>query len=242
VQVEHCVTEMTTGIDIVKEGIRAAAGEELAYAQEDVVLRGHAIECRINAEDASKNFAPAPGKIGVYREPTGPGIRVDSGVVEGGEVSPMYDPMVAKLIVWDADREQATRRMLRALDEYEIEGLKTLIPFHQALLATEQWARGETCRDLLEDKTWLKTLAFPAPVAPAGDEEEEKVEQTYAIEVSGRRFDVRVRGQKVAKTFGCSVYFLCVLKFLPSPAYTALKSSAKPETSASVLFFPPVPI
>ena len=140
VQVEHCVTEMTTGVDIVKEGIRAAAGEELAYAQEDIELRGHAIECRINAEDASKNFAPAPGKIGVYREPRGPGVRVDSGVEEGGEVSPMYDPMVAKLIVWDADREQATRRMLRALGEYEIEGLKTLIPFHQALLATEQWA------------------------------------------------------------------------------------------------------
>ena len=80
----------------------------------------------------------------------------------------MYDPMVAKLIVWDADREQATRRMLRALGEFEIEGLKTLIPFHQALLATEQWARGETCRDLLEDRKWLKTLAFPAP-APAGE-------------------------------------------------------------------------
>ena len=138
VQVEHCVTEMTTGIDIVKEGIRAAAGEELSYAQEDVELRGHAIECRINAEDASKNFAPAPGKIGRYREPSGPGVRVDSGVAEGGEVSPMYDPMVAKLIVWDADREQATQRMLRALDEYEIEGLKTLIPFHKALLATER--------------------------------------------------------------------------------------------------------
>ena len=165
VQVEHCVTEMTTGIDIVKEGIKAAAGEELAYRQEDVELRGHAIECRINAEDASKNFAPAPGRIGAYREPSGPGVRVDSGVEEGGEVSPMYDPMVAKLIVWDADREQATQRMLRALDEYEIEGLKTLIPFHQALLATEQWAKGETCRDLLEDKQWLKTLAFPAPDA-----------------------------------------------------------------------------
>ena len=109
VQVEHCVTEMTTGIDIVKEGIRAAAGEPLSYAQEDVVLRGHAIECRINAEDASKNFAPAPGRIGAYREPTGPGVRVDSGVGAGGEVSPMYDPMVAKLIVWDADREQATQ-------------------------------------------------------------------------------------------------------------------------------------
>ncbi|HEY4450458.1 MAG TPA: acetyl-CoA carboxylase biotin carboxylase subunit [Solirubrobacteraceae bacterium] len=198
VQVEHCVTEMTTGIDIVKEGIRAAAGDELAYAQEDVVLRGHAIECRINAEDASKNFAPAPGKIHAYREPTGPGVRVDSGVEAGGEVSPMYDPMVAKLIVWDADREQATRRMLRALGEFEIEGLKTLIPFHQALLATEQWARGETCRDLLEDKQWLKTLAFPAPTAPAAEEELETVEQTYAVEVSGRRFDVRVLGPPFA--------------------------------------------
>jgi acetyl-CoA/propionyl-CoA carboxylase biotin carboxyl carrier protein len=198
VQVEHCVTEMTTGIDIVKEGIRAAAGEELSYAQADVELRGHAIECRINAEDASKNFAPAPGKIGRYKEPAGPGVRVDSGVEEGGEVSPMYDPMVAKLIVWDADRVQATRRMLRALEEFEIEGLKTLIPFHRALLATEQWVNGETCKDLLEDKKWLKTLAFPAPIAPSGEDPEATVEQTYAVEVSGRRFDVRVVGPPFA--------------------------------------------
>jgi acetyl-CoA/propionyl-CoA carboxylase biotin carboxyl carrier protein len=199
VQVEHCVTEMTTGIDIVKEGIKAAAGEELSYAQADIELRGHAIECRINAEDASKNFAPAPGKIGVYREPSGPGVRVDSGVREGGEVSPMYDPMVAKLIVWDADREQATARMLRALDEYEIGELKTLIPFHKALLATDQWAKGETCKDLLEDKKWLKTLAFPPPTPPSGDDDEvEKVEQTYAVEVSGKRFDVRVIGPPFA--------------------------------------------
>jgi acetyl-CoA/propionyl-CoA carboxylase, biotin carboxylase, biotin carboxyl carrier protein len=198
VQVEHCVTEMTTGIDIVKEGIKAAAGEELSYAQADVELRGHAIECRINAEDASKNFAPAPGKIGVYREPRGPGVRVDSGVEEGGEVSPMYDPMVAKLIVWDADREQATARMLRALGEYEIGELKTLIPFHQALLATDQWARGETCRDLLEDKQWLKTLAFPPPTPPAEGGEQEQLEQSYAVEVSGKRFDVRVIGPPFA--------------------------------------------
>jgi acetyl-CoA/propionyl-CoA carboxylase, biotin carboxylase, biotin carboxyl carrier protein len=195
VQVEHCVTEMTTGIDIVKEGIKAAAGEPLSYEQEDVRLRGHAIECRINAEDASKNFAPAPGKIGRYKEPSGPGVRVDSGVGENGEVSPMYDPMVAKLIVWDADRAQATRRMLRALQEYDIEGLRTLIPFHKALLATEQWERGETCRDLLEDRKWLKTLAFDAPVNPAADGEEgEQVEHTYTVEVSGKRFDVRVVG------------------------------------------------
>jgi acetyl-CoA/propionyl-CoA carboxylase biotin carboxyl carrier protein len=199
VQVEHCVTELTTGVDIVKEGIKAAAGEELSYRQEDIELRGHAIECRINAEDASKNFAPAPGKIGAYREPSGPGVRVDSGVGAGGEVSPMYDPMVAKLIVWDSDREQATQRMLRALGEYEIEGLKTLIPFHQALLATEQWAKGETCRDLLEDKAWLKTLAFPAPATPAADSEvQETVEQSYAVEVSGQRFDVRVVGPPFA--------------------------------------------
>jgi acetyl-CoA/propionyl-CoA carboxylase biotin carboxyl carrier protein len=193
VQVEHCVTEMTTGIDIVKEGIRVAAGEPLSVAQEDVVLRGHAIECRINAEDASKKFAPAPGTITSYVEPSGPGVRVDSGVRAGSVVSPMYDPMVAKLIVWDADREQATARMLRALAEFQIEGLKTLIPFHRALLASEQWARGETCRDLLEDPAWLKALAFE-PAAKAADDGDDPVEQTYTVEVSGRRFDVRVIG------------------------------------------------
>jgi acetyl-CoA/propionyl-CoA/long-chain acyl-CoA carboxylase, biotin carboxylase, biotin carboxyl carrier protein len=198
VQVEHCVTEMTTGIDIVKEGIRAAAGDELAYRQVDVHLRGHAIECRINAEDASKNFAPAPGKIGAYREPSGPGVRVDSGVREGGEVSPMYDPMVAKLIVWDVDREQATRRMLRALGEYEIGGLRTLIPFHRALLSSEQWARGETCRDLLEDRAWLKQLAFAPAQEPVTEEEQARVEQSYSVEVSGKRFDVRVVGPPFA--------------------------------------------
>jgi acetyl-CoA/propionyl-CoA carboxylase biotin carboxyl carrier protein len=193
VQVEHCVTEMVTGIDIVREGIRASAGEELSVAQDDVVLRGHAIECRINAEDASKRFAPAPGRISSYTEPAGPGVRVDSGVRAGSEVTPMYDPMVAKLIVCDVDRAQATARMVRALGEYEIGGLKTLIPFHVALLQTEQWANGETCRDLLEDRDWLKTLAFPTAEKPDG-EAEETIEQTYTVEVSGRKFDVRVIG------------------------------------------------
>jgi acetyl-CoA/propionyl-CoA carboxylase, biotin carboxylase, biotin carboxyl carrier protein len=194
VQVEHCVTEMVTGIDIVKEGIRVAAGEKLSIAQDDVELRGHAIECRINAEDAAKNFAPAPGLIGDYREPTGPGVRVDSGVGPGSEISPMYDPMVAKLIVWDADREQATARMLRALGEYEITKLKTLIPFHQAILATDQWANAETCRDLIEDRDWLKGLAVEPAAAPGSDEADETVEQTYTVEVSGKRFDVKVIG------------------------------------------------
>jgi acetyl-CoA/propionyl-CoA/long-chain acyl-CoA carboxylase, biotin carboxylase, biotin carboxyl carrier protein len=193
VQVEHCVTEMTTGVDIVKEGIRAAAGEPLSVTQDDIVLRGHAIECRINAEDASKRFAPAPGRIGHYREPAGPGVRVDSGVGPGSEITPMYDPMVAKLIVWDADREQATRRMIRALGEYEIEDLKTLIPFHTALLQTEQWRNGETCRDLVEDREWLKALAFPPPATADGDDGD-AVERDYTVEVSGRRFDVKVIG------------------------------------------------
>jgi acetyl-CoA/propionyl-CoA carboxylase, biotin carboxylase, biotin carboxyl carrier protein len=200
VQVEHCVTEMVTGVDIVKEGIRVAAGEPLSIAQDQLQLRGHAIECRINAEDASKNFAPAPGSIGSYREPAGPGVRVDSGVQAGSEISPMYDPMVAKLIVWDVDREQATARMLRALAEYEIGGLKTLLPFHQALLQTPQWHDAETCRDLIEDRSWLKELAFAKEEKPAaeGEEAAETVEQTYTVEVSGKRFDVKVIGTLAA--------------------------------------------
>jgi acetyl-CoA/propionyl-CoA carboxylase, biotin carboxylase, biotin carboxyl carrier protein len=201
VQVEHCVTEMVTGLDIVREQVRIAAGEGLSIAQDDVELRGHAIECRINAEAAHKKFAPAPGRISGYREPAGPGVRVDSGVEEGSEVTPMYDPLVAKLIVWDLDREQATRRMLRALQEYEIDGLTTLIPFHSALLATEQWERGETCRDLLEDSRWLKSLEpRPAnhPAGPGRGAEESAgdgvVARDYKVEVEGKLFEVRVFG------------------------------------------------
>jgi acetyl-CoA/propionyl-CoA carboxylase biotin carboxyl carrier protein len=198
VQVEHCVTEATTGVDIVREQILVAAGEKLSFAQDDIRLHGHAIECRINAEDASKNFAPAPGLVTHYREPSGPGVRVDSGVVPGTEITPLYDPMVAKLIVWDADRERATRRMLRALAEYEVEGVKTLIPFHKAIMASEQWAGGETCRDLIEDKAWLKELAFEAAPASGDDDQPELEERTYTVEVSGKRFDVVVHGEPLA--------------------------------------------
>jgi acetyl-CoA/propionyl-CoA carboxylase biotin carboxyl carrier protein len=201
VQVEHCVTEMVTGIDIVKEGIKVAAGEKLSISQDDLEMRGHAIECRINAEDASKNFAPAPGRIGAYREPAGPGVRVDSGVGPGDEISPMYDPMVAKLIVWDADREQASARMFRALEEYEIGELKTLIPFHKAIMKSEQWLKAETCRDLIEDKKWLKELAVEPPPDAAADsdaQEQESVEHGYTVEVSGKRFEVKVIGPPFA--------------------------------------------
>jgi acetyl-CoA/propionyl-CoA carboxylase biotin carboxyl carrier protein len=205
VQVEHCVTEMVTGIDIVREQVRIAAGEKLSISQDDVELRGHAIECRINAEAAHKNFAPAPGKVGAYREPAGPGVRVDSGIEAGSEITPMYDPMVAKLIVWDVDREHATRRMLRALGEYKVDGVTTLIPFHEALLATKQWAKGETCRDLVGDKKWLKSLE-PEAVPAAGGEEpaNDKLTRDYQVEVGGKLFDVKVIGDAVGATVGAA--------------------------------------
>jgi acetyl-CoA/propionyl-CoA carboxylase, biotin carboxylase, biotin carboxyl carrier protein len=198
VQVEHCVTEMVTGIDIVREQVLIAAGEPLSIAQDEVEWRGHAIECRINAEAAHKNFAPAPGRISSYVEPAGPGVRVDSGLEAGSEVTPLYDPMVAKLIVWDSDREKATARMLRALGEYRIEPLVTLIPFHRAILATEQWRNAETCRDLIGDRKWLKDLEpHPAatPAAPGGEAEEAAGEiHEYKVEVDGRLHSVKVIG------------------------------------------------
>jgi acetyl-CoA/propionyl-CoA carboxylase biotin carboxyl carrier protein len=211
VQVEHCVTEAVTGVDIVREQILIAAGEPLSFGQDDIRWHGHAIECRINAEDASKNFSPAPGTVAHYREPSGPGIRVDSGVLAGSEISPLYDPMVAKLIVWDADREKATRRMSRALKEFEIEGVKTLIPFHKAIMASSQWAQGETCRDLIEDKDWLKGLATPA-AEPAGEDEADIVARDYVVEVSGKRFSVTVHGEA-----------------LGAPATNGAAPSAKPK-------------
>ena len=200
VQVEHCVTEMVSGVDIVREQVLVAAGEPLSLSQDDVELRGWSIECRINAEAAHKKFAPAPGPIGAsYREPSGPGVRVDSGVEAGSEVTPMYDPMVAKLIVWDVDREHATKRMLRALSEYDSGGLTTLIPFHKAILATEQWAKGETCRDLMEDGEWLKTTAPEDATPPELSEKgAETVARDYKVEVSGKLFDVKVVGEGVA--------------------------------------------
>lgn len=158
IQVEHCVTEAVTGIDIVEQQVLIAAGQPLAFGQEQVQMTGHAIECRINAENAVKGFLPSPGRITEYAEPAGEHIRVDSGVRAGMDVLPYYDPLLAKLIVWGEDRQQATRRMLVALEEFRIEGVKTLVPFHRALLASEQWQRGETCRDLVEDRRWLAGL------------------------------------------------------------------------------------
>ena len=152
IQVEHTVTELVTGIDLIREQVLIAAGEPLSVSQADVVLRGHAIECRINAEDPSTGFLPSPGRITSYREPSGPGVRVDSGVTAGSEISPLYDPMVAKLIVHDVDREHARRRMLRALGEFEIGGIRTLVGFHRALLSHPSFIAAETGLGLVESQ------------------------------------------------------------------------------------------
>jgi pyruvate carboxylase subunit A len=143
VQVEHPVTEMVTGIDIVKEQIRIASGLPLSLSQEDVRMDGSAIECRINAEDPLNGFAPTPGKIRGYHPPGGTGIRVDSGVYSSYTIPPFYDPLIAKLVAWGRDRNEAISRMQRALYEYTIVGVRTNIPFHQAVMGNERFARGE---------------------------------------------------------------------------------------------------
>ncbi|MDG1482240.1 MAG: acetyl-CoA carboxylase biotin carboxylase subunit [Myxococcota bacterium] len=142
-QVEHPITEMVTGVDLVAAQLRVAGGEPLWFAQEDLSQRGHAIECRIYAEDPANNWAPSPGTVTGYREPGGPWVRVDSGVYQGGAVTVFYDPMVAKLVVWGADRTAAIQRTQRALREYRVRGITTSIPFFRTLLADPDFISGE---------------------------------------------------------------------------------------------------
>lgn len=143
IQVEHPVTELVTGIDLIKEQIRLAAGEKLGYTQNDIKINGWAMECRVNAEDPSKNFMPSPGKITAYQTPGGLGVRIDSAAYEGYQIPPFYDSMVAKLIVWGRDRDEAITRMKRALEEFVIEGVKTTIPFHLRILDNAFFQRGD---------------------------------------------------------------------------------------------------
>ncbi len=194
IQVEHTVTEEVTGIDLVREQVLVAAGEPLSVRQEDVVLRGHAIECRINAEDVSSGFLPAPGRITSYSEPSGPGVRVDSGVVAGSEISGLYDPMIAKLIVRGSDREHARQRMLRALEDFEIAGPPTLIGFHRALLSHPCFVAGETCDGLVESEELAARAAELEGGGRAGHRDHRPSvalqERVRSVEVGGRRYDV----------------------------------------------------
>lgn len=150
IQVEHPVTEMVTGLDLIKEQIRAAAGIKLKLKQEDVKLQGHSIECRINAEDPDNNFAPCPGKIEQLNIPGGPGVRVDTHIYSGYKISPYYDSMVAKLIVYGRDRAEAIRIMRRALDEFYISPIKTTIPLHMQIMNDPSFVRGDISTHFLE--------------------------------------------------------------------------------------------
>ena len=192
IQVEHTVTEEVTGVDLVREQVRIALGEPLSLAQEQVQLRGHAIECRINAEDVAAGFLPAPARVTAYREPSGPGVRVDSGVAAGNEVSGAYDPMIAKLIVHGVDREHARMRMLRALDEFVIAGPKTLVGFHKALLSHECFIRGETCHGLVESDELKERAAALEPQHVATATNGATTQVARVVEVNGKRFTVRV--------------------------------------------------
>jgi acetyl-CoA/propionyl-CoA carboxylase biotin carboxyl carrier protein len=194
IQVEHTITEVVAGVDIVRAQVQIAAGERLEFTQDQIRLQGHAIECRINAEDVANGFLPSPGTITAYREPSGPGVRVDSGVTEGSEISPLYDPMIAKLIVRGADRDDAIGRMLRALGEFQIGGVKTLIGFHKALLLHPCFRAGETCHGIVESELLAlraQELAGDAVrgVAPAV---RGTVERATFAEVDGRRVEVKV--------------------------------------------------
>jgi acetyl-CoA/propionyl-CoA carboxylase, biotin carboxylase, biotin carboxyl carrier protein len=192
IQVEHTVTELATGLDLVREQVLIAAGEPLSLRQEDVRLAGHAIECRINAEDSSNGFLPSPGRITSYRESAGPGVRVDSGVAAGSVVPDVYDPLVAKLIVHDVDREHARRRMLRALEEFEIGGVTTLLGFHRALLDRPCFVAGETCHGIVESEELANEADqlshLTTTVAAASDGAVRPRVQT--VELDGRRFEV----------------------------------------------------
>jgi acetyl-CoA/propionyl-CoA carboxylase biotin carboxyl carrier protein len=199
IQVEHTITEVVTGLDLVREQVLIAAGEPIGFGQEDVVLRGHAIECRINAEDPSKGFLPSPGRITAYREPAGIGVRVDSAIGPGDEVSGLYDPLVAKLIVHDVDREQARRRMLRALEEYVIEGTTTLVSFHRALLESPCFVKGETCAGVVESEELarraqeLDAERIGATTAVASTDGAGTRSRLLAVEVDGRLHQVRLQ-------------------------------------------------
>src|SRR5512142_723173 len=151
-QVEHPVTELVTGVDIVAEQMRIARGRQLSYKQKDVEIRGHAIECRINAEDPYNDFIPSTGRITHALMPTGPGVRVDSGVYPGFEITPFYDPMIAKLIVWGETRAQAILRMRRALEEYRIIGVRTNIPFHQTMMDSHRFMGGQYDTRFVEER------------------------------------------------------------------------------------------
>ena len=194
IQVEHTVTEAITGIDVVKWQLRIAAGEEIDFAQDDVDLRGHAVEYRINAENPAEDFAPTPGTLSTYDPPGGIGVRIDDGVRQGDEISGDYDSMIAKLIVHAGDREECLARSRRALAEFEVEGLHTTIPFHRLMLDDAAFREGTHDTDYLDEAIGAERIAEAVerwgPAEVGGGEGPAPVERTFTVEVDGKRFEV----------------------------------------------------
>ena len=197
VQVEHPVTEEVTGIDIVKTGICIAAGEEeLPFSQRDISWRGHSIEVRLNAEDASNDFAPSPGVVTVYEEPGGPGIRVDSSLRGPGVVAESYDPLFAKLIVRGVDREEALARLRRALVEFRVEGISTTLPLYRAILDDEAFVSGDYTTGFIAERMQRLEMQ-PATTGETGEAPEKRAREVE-VEVNGKLFRVRVFGDEDA--------------------------------------------
>ncbi|MFE6925776.1 acetyl/propionyl/methylcrotonyl-CoA carboxylase subunit alpha [Nocardia sp. NPDC057663] len=196
-QVEHPVTEETAGIDLVRQQFAIANGEELSI-KEDPTPRGHSFEFRINGEDAGRGFLPAPGPVKVYREPTGPGVRVDSGVVEGSVIGGQFDSMLAKLIVTGENRDQALQRARRALAEFEVDGLATVIPFHRAIVEDPAFIGDGGKFDVYTkwiETEWKNTVEPYTAGGVAEDDEEDLPRQKVVVEVGGRRVEVSLPGQ-----------------------------------------------
>ena len=206
VQVEHPVTEEVTGVDIVETGIRIAAGEEMPFSQEEVAWRGHAIEVRVNAEDAANDFAPNPGTVTVYEEPGGPGVRLDSSLREPGEVPDAYDPLFAKLIVRGADRESALSRLRRAISEFRVEGISTTLPFFKALLDDEVFVSGNYTTGFVAARMGQLEIETPSADHPSADgaraETSGKEARDVEVEVNGKLFRVRVYGEPEERRSG----------------------------------------
>ncbi|WP_306060077.1 acetyl-CoA carboxylase biotin carboxylase subunit [Natronococcus wangiae] len=197
IQVEHTVTEEITGIDIVKRQIRIAAGEEIDFDQDDVEIDGHAIEFRINAENAAEDFAPATGgTLTTYDPPGGIGVRLDDALKQGDELVTDYDSMIAKLIVWGEDRDECLERSLRALREYEIEGIPTIIPFHRLMLTDEEFVASTHTTKYLDEELDESRIADAqeqwGSADTGGAEDEESVEREFTVEVNGKRFEVNL--------------------------------------------------
>jgi acetyl-CoA/propionyl-CoA carboxylase biotin carboxyl carrier protein len=194
IQVEHPVTEMTTGIDLVREQLLVAAGEPLSFGVDDIAANGHAIEVRLNAEDPGRNFTPAPGTITAFHAPAGMGVRVDSAAFSGATISPTYDSMIAKVVAWGRDRDEATARLIGALEELQVEGVPTTREFALNVLRHPAWSADPPATTFLE--RWPEVI--PPPVTtPAPPTAESTAPETVVTEVNGRRFTVRVHGLPV---------------------------------------------